>query len=340
MKKNGVVLLLILSIWFPVSCASPFVKEEPTLTKSALGMNTMVQISVYDDKVEEAVLDEAFAYTSKLENQLNRYAPDSDIAKINAHAGAGYVKVEAETLALIEECVQYSKQTGGAFDITLGALIDLWGIADGRNRIASQAEIDEALRFTGYENILIDKANHAVMLAKKGVILDLGAVGKGYISTKVREFLIEKGVKNAIINLGGNIVLIGKNKSGKPFRVGIQEPFAERGAYIAVVQGNKTALVSSGSYERNFRGADGVLYHHIMNPAEGRPVQNGLSQVTILCDDATQADILSTAVFVMGREKGLKYIQQLDGVEAVFVTDKNEIVFTDGLKKDIEVLRK
>ncbi len=250
------------------------------------------------------------------------------------------MQVQAETVDLIEKCMDYSEQTEGAFDITLGALTDLWGIAVGKNHIATQEEIDEALRHVGYENILINRDDNAIMLAKQGVILDLGAVGKGYISEKVREFLLEKGVERAIINFGGNIVLIGKNKNDKPFRVGIQEPFNDRGEYLAVVSSEKTALVSSGSYERNFRGDDGTLYHHIMNPFDGRPVQNGLSQVTIVCDDATRADILSTAVFVMGVERGLAYIEQLDDVQAVLVTDEKKVIVTDGLKDNLELLKK
>jgi len=341
LKKTSFIfiLILILMMLFQTACASSAGKKEPELTKSVLSMDTLAQISVYE-KVDEKVVDEAFAYMLQLEENLSRYAPNGDIARINSAAGVAYVKVDEETLELIEKCVDYSEQTEGAFDISLGALIDLWGIATGENHIASQEEIDEALRHTGYKNIFIDKENSAVMLAKKGVILDLGAVGKGYISEKVREFLVEKGVKSAIINFGGNVVLIGTNKGKQPFRIGIQDPFGQRGEYFAVVSGSKTALVSSGSYERYFLGPDGVRYHHIMNPAEGRPAQNGLCQVSIVCDDATLADILSTAVFVMGEEKGLAYLQTMDGVEAVFVSEEKQVTVTEGLKKDFKMIAK
>ncbi len=340
MKRKWILPALFFLVLFQWACTTDFSKDNPTLTKNALGMNTLIQISIYDEEIDEQILDEAFDYALELENRLSRYVPDSDIAKINGSAGVGYVQVQAETVDLIEKCMDYSEQTEGAFDITLGALTDLWGIAVGKNHIATQEEIDEALRHVGYENILINRDDNAIMLAKQGVILDLGAVGKGYISEKVREFLLEKGVERAIINFGGNIVLIGKNKNDKPFRVGIQEPFNDRGEYLAVVSSEKTALVSSGSYERNFRGDDGTLYHHIMNPFDGRPVQNGLSQVTIVCDDATRADILSTAVFVMGVERGLAYIEQLDDVQAVLVTDEKKVIVTDGLKDNLELLKK
>ena len=254
LKKTSFIfiLIIILMMLFQTACASSAGKKEPELTKSVLSMDTLAQISVYE-KVDEKVVDEAFAYMLQLEENLSRYAPNGDIARINSAAGVAYVKVDEETLELIEKCVDYSEQTEGAFDISLGALIDLWGIATGENHIASQEEIDEALRHTGYKNIFIDKENSAVMLAK-GCDFRLGCGGQRLYQRESARVFGGKRRKKRHYQLWRQCRFDGTNKGKQPFRIGIQDPFGQRGEYFAVVSGSKTALVSSGSYERYFLG--------------------------------------------------------------------------------------
>jgi thiamine biosynthesis lipoprotein len=317
MKKLSAITLIIAILLSFVSCASE-ISQTPVIVKTTFAMDTVCTIKIYDKNADEKVIDDAFDYVHELENLLSRYISDSDIAKINANAGKNYVKVDNRTLELLKKCVYYSDQTDGAFDITLGSLIDLWDIESGRDYIPAKSEIENALKYTSYKNILLDEQNCSVKLAKKGVIIDLGAVAKGYISQMTKEFLISKGVSSAIIDFGGNIVLIGKNYKGKDFSVGIQKPFNDRGEYLATVQSDMCAMVSSGNYERYFIGTDGTVYHHIIDPKTGYPVQNGLSEVTIICDDATAADILSTGVYVMGEDKGYGYIERLK-IQAQFL---------------------
>lgn len=338
MKKFFVIIFLTAILISFNSCGSE-ISKTPVITKSAFAMDTVCTIKIYDKNADEKIIDDAFTYVDELENLLSRYVSTSDIAKINANAGKSYVKADKRTLELLKECIYYSQQTDGAFDITLGSLIDLWGIESGREIIPSKSEIENARKYTGYENILIDEQNCSVKLAKKGVIIDMGAVAKGYISQMTKQFLVSKGIKSAIIDFGGNIVLIGKNYKGDNFAVGIQKPFNDRGEYLAAVQSDMCAMVSSGNYERYFTGPDGVVYHHIINPQTGYPAQSGLNQVTIICDDATVADILSTGVYVMGESKGYDYIEKTENIGTVFVMSDNNVIVTDNIKNNVNILK-
>ncbi len=336
--KKIIYILLIIFVFINFTSCNSEISKQPVLVKTGFYMDTFISISIYDKKVDEAILDDAFDYVDELEDLLSRYVETSDINRINMMAGSGYVKVDLRTLELLEQCIYYCKLTNGAFDITLGSLIDLWDINSGKKNIPSELEIEKAKQDIGYKNILIDKDNCSVKLKEKGIIIDLGAVAKGYISEMTKNFLISKGIKSAIMDFGGNIILIGESYRGINYKVGIQSPFDDRGDYLAVVQSNRNAFVSSGTYERYFIGIDGKRYHHILDPATGMPAQNGLSQVSIICDNATVADILSTGIFVMGIEEGENLIEQLDGIDAIFITDNKEIIITKNIKNEVEIL--
>lgn len=336
--KKAIYIILILLLMFSLTSCNSTISKDPTIVKTGFNMDTFITISIYDKKADEQIIDDAFDYVAELENLLSRYIETSDIYKINAMAGESFVKVDNRTFELIEKCIYYSELTKGAFDITLGSLIDLWDINSGKNYIPTAKEINTAKKNTGYKNILIDKENCSVKLKEKGTIIDLGAVAKGYISEMTKDFLISKGIQSAIIDFGGNIVLIGKSYTGDNFKVGIQSPFDDRGTYLAIIQSERNAIISSGTYERYFIGSDGKRYHHILDPSTGEPVQNGLSQVSIICDDATVADILSTGIFVMGAEAGRKLIEQLKDIDAIFITDNQEIITTDNIKNELKIL--
>lgn len=338
MKKLFIIIFLTAILLSFNSCGSE-ISKTPVSTKTAFAMDTVCTIKIYDKNADEKIVNDAFSYVNELENLLSRYVSTSDIAKINKNAGKNYVKVDKRTLELLKECVYYSDRTNGAFDVTLGSLIDLWDIESGKGYIPSKSEIENAIKYIGYKNILINEQKCSVKLAKKGVIIDMGAVAKGYISQMTKEFLAEKGIKSAIIDFGGNIVLIGKNYKGGNFAIGIQKPFSDRGEYLAAVESDMCAMVSSGNYERYFTGPDGVVYHHIIDPKTGYPAQSALAQVTIICDDATVADILSTGVYVMGEYNGYNYIGQTRNIGAVFVTNDNNIIVTENIKNNVNIIK-
>ena len=176
-----------------------------------------------------------------------------------------------------------------------------------------------------------------IRFAKEGMQLDLGAVAKGYIADRIKDYLLEQGVESAIIDLGGNILCVGSRPGGDPFRIGLQRPFASHSETVATVEITDKSVVSSGIYERYFE-EDGVLYHHILNPETGYPYDNGLVSVTIISDESVDGDGLSTSCFALGLEKGMELINSLPDVQAVFITEDGELHFSEGFEDELTVI--
>ena len=186
---------------------------------------------------------------------------------------------------------------------------------------------------SGAESSQIDNGDGTYLISKPDdVILDLGAVAKGYIADKIKDFLEENGVKRAIINLGGNVLCIGKKTNTDNFGIGVRKPFAANNEVLVALSVDDSSVVSSGNYERYFYADDGTFYHHILNPATGYSYDNDLSDVTILSKDSLTGDCLSTTCFCLGLDDGMKLIESLDGIEAVFVTNEGEIHYSSGAK--------
>jgi thiamine biosynthesis lipoprotein len=208
-------------------------------------------------------------------------------------------------------------------------LVSLWDIT-GDPYLPTQEEIDSLLPLVDYQVVELDENSLSVYLPTKGMKLDLGAIAKGYAADESAAILTSAGVRSAILDLGGNIVILGSKPDDSPWRVGIQNPFSPRGNHLAIYDAQDLTLVSSGVYERFFI-QDGIRYHHILNPSTGYPSDSGIAGVTIISDSSIQADALSTAAFVLGVEKGTSLINSFSQVEAVFVTNDKEIFLTSKL---------
>jgi len=188
--------------------------------------------------------------------------------------------------------------------------------------IPDQKVLEEAVSHIDYKNIQVDGTT--VTMKDPKCRIDLGGIAKGYIADRLKEYLEKEGIEHATINLGGNVLTIGTKPDGSDYKIGIQKPFAADGEVLEVLSVHDRSVVSSGDYERYFE-KDGVIYHHILDPQSGWPVQNDLDQVTILSDSSADGDALSTTCYVLGLEKGMKLIQEMDDVEAIFVTKDGEI---------------
>ena len=216
-------------------------------------------------------------------------------------------------------------------DITIAPVKDLWDFSGSPDvKMPASSDIASALEHVDYTFVEIE--GNKVRLTDPASGIDLGFIAKGYIADKVRSFLLERGVKSALINLGGNIAVIGEKPDGSAFQIGVQEPFAPGGSYCTTVSASQTvpgtsSVVTSGIYERCFEYND-KLYHHILDCETGKPVQTDLAGVTIITDSSLHADALSTTCLILGLDKGLDYIEKLDGVDAVFITTDGEIVDT------------
>ena len=169
-----------------------------------------------------------------------------------------------------------------------------------------------------------------------GFCIDLGAIAKGYIADKIKTFLVDKGVKSAIINLGGNVLCIGQKRTGTNFNIAVKKPFSDNGEYMELLSINDSSVVSSGTYERYFYSDDGTFYHHILNPETGYPYDNSLCDVTIISHESYIGDCLSTTCFVLGVDKGMELIESLDGIEAIFMLNDGTKLYSSGARQYVQ----
>ena len=324
MKKylKHLSLLLILCMFSAALSGCSLPSSEQTISKSGFYFNTVIQITLYKS-----------SYESLLEDFSNTVS-DSDISNINNADGA-FVEVHDETIELLKKGIYYGDLSDGNFDITIGKLSDLWNFSTyalldevPESAVPTDDEIQEALKTVDYKGITID--GNKVALSNPDSKLDLGGIAKGFIADKMKAYLEENGVESGMINLGGNVLTLGKKADGSSYTIGIQKPFSEDGEAIASVEVADKTVVSSGVYERYYEIGD-KFYHHILNPHTGYPYDNHLLGVTIICDDSVDGDGLSTTCFTLGLDDGMALIESLADVEAIFITDDYELHTSSGM---------
>jgi thiamine biosynthesis lipoprotein len=286
----------------------------------------------FQDMINGAIADSDGRTAAAIQSAAE--ALTSGIVAVNARAGVEPVKVRADLIEVLEKALHYAELSGGAFDPTVGPLIRLWGIGTDAARVPGEDEIARARELVNWRDVLVDRASGTVFLRREGMALDLGAVAKGYAADEAARIASEAKVKRAVIDFGGNIVVLGwrGEKGGEPlpWRIGIQDPLSGRGAYIGSLQARDKSVVTSGVYERFFEEG-GKRYHHILSPATGYPVDNGLLSVTIVAGHSADADALSTTVFVLGFEEGKALVDSIPDTEAIFIFDDSSVSFTGGL---------
>lgn len=329
MKKAHFSLMILLTL-SSMLLLSGCTKNKGNISKTDFYFDTVITVTLYDSSAEEQ-LDGCFVLADKYEKLLSTTVKGSDIWNIN-HANGKPVEVSDETITLLKKAISYSKLSNGAFDITIGKLSSLWDFKNHADTIPSQEDINNALSTVGYENIRID--GNTVTLKNPDTCIDLGGIGKGYIADRMKQYLNDNGIQEGIISLGGNVLTIGPKSSGETYKIGIQKPFDTTGSSIASIEITDASTVSSGVYERYFE-VDGKCYHHILNPANGYPYDNGLLGVTIITESSADADALSTTCFALGLEDGMSFIEKTDDVEALFITDDYQIHKSSGVGTDI-----
>ncbi|HYE80990.1 MAG TPA: FAD:protein FMN transferase [Clostridia bacterium] len=333
-KANLLVALTILtSILFSGCQAKTPAAPATPLSKTSFLLGTVVEITVHD-KQDEEILDKALARISEIEAKMTiNNAETSEIMALNSASGKSEVKLSPDTFFVIEKGKQYSELTAGKFDITVGTIVKLWNIGTDYAAVPEKSELEKAVNLIDYTKLDLNKANLTARLEDPGMKVDLGAIAKGYSADEVARVLKENGVKHAIINLGGNVMTVGGNPNGNPWNIGIQDPFNPRGDFLGIVPIKDKSVVTSGTYERYFE-ANGKKYHHILDTATGYPTENNLYSVSIITDKSIDGDGLSTTSLLLGLEEGIKLIESLENVEAIFVTADKQVYVTSGLKED------
>lgn len=322
------VLIMVVTL---NGCTVP--PKSESLTMTGTYFDTVVQIEVWG--ADQEIMEHCRQMCEDYEQMLSATIEMSEISRIN-NAGGEPVEVSDETAGLIEEGIKYGDISDGRFDITIAPATDLWNFTDNEEKILPDPdELAEAVTHIDYHCIKVE--GNTVTLTDPEARIDLGGIAKGYIADRLKEYLKDEGIEHALIDLGGNMLTLGRRYDGNDFRIGIQKPFADTGTAMAVVSVNDKSVVTSGDYERYFE-KDGVIYHHILDPDTGYPVQNDLDQVTIISDQSVDGDALSTTCFAMGLEDGLELIRSLDGIEAVFVTKDGEM-HTSSNEIELEVLK-
>ena len=322
-------LMLAALLFSAASCAKK--SADPYISKTEFILNTSCTISLYD-KQDRSILDQVFQLCSQYDKLFSMTQSGSDIYKIN-HAGGKAVKVSQDTVDVIEEGLGYSKKSDGLFDITVGALTSLWNIEGENPKVPPKDKIDAAMKTIDYRGIVI--AGDTVALKNKDAMIDLGGVAKGFIADKLKAFLLSQGVHRAIINLGGNVEVLGSKDTNTPWIVGVQQPFQGQNQDIGYLYVTDKSVVTSGIYERYFV-QDGKLYAHILDPRTGYPVENDLSSVTIVSDESKQGDGLSATCFLLGVEKATKLVESLNDVDAIFITKDGKVVTTPGINRKVK----
>lgn len=330
MKKRTVLLMfigMVSGLAFLAGCSN---NSEIPVEKQGFYMGTVVTAQAYGPQAPKAV-EEGLKRIKDLEDKMTVNTPGGEIARLNASAGnSAYIPLSSDSLSVLKTALKYGQLSRGAFDLTVGPLVQVWGFAQ-NPQVPAPTEIEGIKELVNYRDVEIKEEEKAARLKKPGQMVDLGGIAKGYAGDEVLKIFRAYGLESAFINLGGNVVVLGGKPDGSPWKVGIRNPGTQDGSSLGVLEVRDKAVVTSGDYERYFEEG-GRRYHHILDPQTGYPSQSGLISVTIVSGTSMEADALSTAAFVLGLAEGLKLVQSLEGVEAIFITGDREIYLTPGLK--------
>ncbi len=316
-------------------CTEKTVSE---VSRTSYYMDTICTITIYDmenasEEAAEDAIQQAFSLCADYESLISATREDSDIYKLN-HAGGAPVECDPRTVAVVEKGLFYGKLSGGKFDITIGKAAALWDFHDETPSVPSEEAVAEAMKGVGYDQVKID--GNTITLGNADMEITLGGVGKGYVADRAAEKLEELGVTSAVVNFGGNIITIG-DKGGEPFKIGVKKPFTESGEILGYMETADSTVVTSGIYERGFE-KDGVYYHHILDVETGWPADTDVVSVTLIGDKGSSADCdaMSTICLMLGVEDGVKFIEGVEGVEALFVDKDGNLTKTGGLTGFVE----
>jgi FAD:protein FMN transferase len=294
------------------SCANT--QPVPLYKSSRLLMGTLVEITLPGEEKAAKATTEAILSELKRVEDLTSFHKPSELTRINDQSGNGPVKANAELLSLIRESLRFAKETHGAFDPTVGPLTRLWNFSGGNPRLPTQAEITAALAKVGWRRVKIDSEAGTIELPDRGMALDLGGIAKGYALERAAAVIRKRGISAALVNAGGDVLVVGEREPGKPWRIGVQDPRHER-AMVAVANLKDCVVQTSGDYERCFF-ENGKRYHHILNPATGYPADD-LQSVTVVAP--TGMTTVTAGIFVLGAEAGLKYLESTPNVQGFLI---------------------
>ena len=294
-------------------------------------MGASIHLTIFHEDAQNLLLQsEQLLHLYK--NRFSANDADSELMEINLQAGKKAVQVHPELFELIALGKKHSIAANSHLNIAIGPLVQTWRIGFSDAKLPSEEEIQRLLKITDPEEIFLNDSNREVYLSKEGMRIDLGALAKGYIADKLKEFLVEQGVQSGIIDLGGNILTIGENPTfHRPWRIGIQNPVLGRGEHVAVIAVSDASVVTSGIYERQLV-VDGKTYHHIFDRTTGYPMETELASITIVAEKSVDCEIWTTRLFGQNPYDIIEEIEQQPGLEAFVITKNQKMMYTSGIQ--------
>ncbi|OCG02841.1 FAD:protein FMN transferase [Gilliamella sp. wkB112] len=291
-------------------------------------LGTTVSLTIHE--ANEAVAQAVFTTIKILEDKLTVNRPMSEVMSINSAAGKHPVVVSWPVFNLIKQALQISLQPNSYFNCAIGPLVKLWKIGFKGQQVPTDEQIKQHLLLTNPRDIELNRKNHSIFLKRKGMEIDLGAIAKGYIADVIKLVLLKHNIHQAIINLGGNVLTIGDSplSDDKCWHIGLQKPFSKNQELIGIIKINNSSVVTSGIYERFFYQKN-HLYHHILNPQTGYPLDNELDSVTIISKSSLEGDIYSTILYGLGVSKACEYLQNHKSLAAIFLLKNKTIVLAN-----------
>jgi thiamine biosynthesis lipoprotein len=343
MRRTAAVGVLALACAWLGSCSKPVdgpAKSEARLIERAgLAMGSELKLTAWsaDERGAQTLFDNVFARFDRLDSMMSIWRQGSDILRLNEAAGVHPVSVAPEVLEALQIGQKVSEWTDGKFDVTFGALSDLWRFddQDKDNRVPDLDEVRRRLPLINYRALILDTAAGTAFLQHKGMRAHLGGIGKGYAVEQAVKIFRNGGLQNFMIQAGGDLY-VGGTKDGRPWKLGINDPRGPGGSSFAMIELSNATFSTSGDYERFFM-KDGIRYHHILDPATGEPARLCRS-VTLVSPSPVLADAVSKGVFILGPQKGMALIERLPDIEGVIVSAKNEVLVSKGLKGKLTIL--
>lgn len=308
------------------------------IKKQQFVLGTLGDISVYaPEKKANKAIDLAYDRIGEIENLMSTSIRGSDVYKANQEAGKTAVKINPTTMNVILKSIDYYETTKRTFNIGLGSLIELWDIMSDNPRVPADQEIERAKQHIDLGKLEVSKEDGTIFIKDPEMLLDLGGIAKGYAVDEAIRVLKENKIKSGIVNLGGDIYVLGTKPDGSPWKVGINNPEIGANNPIASIAVSDKSVLTSGNYERFFIEED-TVYHHIIDPETGRPADSGLISVTIVSDSCMDADVLATSVLILGVEEGLDLIEDQAGVEGLLITEDKQIYVSSGLRDEVNII--
>ncbi len=335
------IILVLTSCKDTSSTLSDVLVGDEVASRTGFYFDTVISISIFSLEKDgnysfkeraDKILDGCMQISDRYDKLLSAEKENSDIWNIN-NSNQKETVVSKDTFELIETSIKYANLSNGAFNPSLGSIISLWNFtSNDKQIIPDKKDIEKNIKHTDFCNVIVNKDKSSIIISDNDTKINLGAIAKGFIADKIKDYLCKEKVKSAIINLGGNVLLVGSKPNGSDFKVGIEKPFEGSSTYACVVNSSDKSIVTSGVYERYFE-KDDKIYHHILDPKTGYPVENSLYSVSIISDKSVDGDALSTACFVLGLDKGMELIEKTKGVEAVFITNDYKLHTSSGFPK-------